>query len=300
MRPSDLAASARDRTARQMRWRLRRLRRPLRRPLVAWRHAVVEPADVVLASYPRAGSRWFEIMLGELLVGHEIDFYTRPYPIPFTDLLRRCPDTPRTLPGGGRALKTHERYRPEYRKAVYMVRHPGDAASSYYRQGSQWALPRVGFDRWFDAWIRGEIDGYGTWQENVESWLDAPIPVELIRYEELKAGPEAALAAALRLFGVERDAEAISRVVQHNSLDRMLGKLDAAERSLVPSELPLRPDDIPDVRGESAVWSGILSDRQRDLLERYAGRAMERLGYELAAPHPGPPKGIAASGPPVQ
>jgi hypothetical protein len=281
MRAADLAASARDRTARQLRWRLRRLRPLLRKPLVARRHSVVEPADVVLASYPRAGSRWFEIMLGELLVGHEIDFYTRPYPIPFTELLRRWPDTPRTLPGGGRALKTHERYRREYRTAVYIVRHPGDAAVSYYRHLTQWALPNLGFDRWFEAWVRGELDGFGTWQENVESWLDAPIPVELIRYETLKAQPEEALEAALRQFGVERDPEAIALAVEHNSLERMAEKLAAAERSLVRGELPASPDDIPNVRGSSAVWSGVLSDHQRELLEHYAGRAMKRLGYEL-------------------
>jgi hypothetical protein len=287
MRPVEVA-SVRDRAARQIRWRFRRLRPGLRKPLVAWRHAVVEPADVVLASYPRAGSRWFEIMLGELLVGHEIDFYTRPRPIPFTELLRSAPDTPRTLPGGGRALKTHEPYRSEYKKAVYMVRHPGDAAVSYYRHSTRWALPNVGFDTWFEAWVRGEIDGYGTWQENAESWLDAPIPVELIRYENLKADPEAALETALRQFGVKRDPEAIARAVEHNGLAAMQRKLTAAERSLVRGELPEAPDDIPRVRGASGTWSEVLNARQQDLLERYAGRAMERLGYELTAPEPVP------------
>jgi hypothetical protein len=243
----------------------------------------VEPNDVVLASYPRAGSRWFEIMLGELLVGHEIDFYTRPYPIPFTDLLRRWPDTPRTLPGRGRALKTHERYRSEYRRAVYLVRHPGDVAVSYYRHLVQWSLPNVGFEAWFEAWIRGEIDGFGSWQQNVESWLDAPIPVEVIRYETLKADPQEALIRALGIFGVERSREAVRDAVEHNSLATMTEKFDAAGRSLV-RKLPPAPDDIPDVRGESAVWTGALQPRQRELLERHFGRAMQRLGYGLDEP----------------
>ena len=259
------------------------MRRPLRKPIVAWRHAAIDPADAMLASYPRSGSVWFQLMLGELLVGHEVDFSTRPIPLPFTSVLRYSQDTPRVLPGGGRVIKTHEPFRGEYRRAVYLVRHPGDVASSYYRLASQWTLPKIGFDAWFDAWVRGEIDGYGTWQENVESWLDAPVPIEVIRYEELKADPEGTLATALRLFGIERDAEAISSAVEHNTLERTLAKIRAGGRNVVPGTLPPGPRDVPDARGESAVWSDLLNARQRLLLERFAGRAMERLGYELTA-----------------
>jgi hypothetical protein len=183
-------------------------------------------------------------------------------------------------------LKTHERYRSEYRRAVYVVRHPGDAAVSYYRHLTQWALPNVGFDTWFDAWVRGEVDGYGTWQENVESWLDAPISVALIRYDNLKADPDAALEKALRQFGVQRDKEEIRRAVEHNSLGQMMEKLDAAGRSLVPKKLPPTPGDIPNIRGQSGVWSSVMNEDQSQLLVHHCGRAMQRLGYAL-----GPPEG---------
>jgi hypothetical protein len=235
----------------------------------------------MLASYPRSGSRWFEMMLAELLVGHEVDFYTRPIPIPFTSFVRASSDSPRPLAGGGRVIKTHEPFRREYRRGIYLVRHPGDVASSYYRQLSQWALPNIGFDAWFRAWIRGEIDGYRTWQENVESWLDAPVPVEVIRYEDLKADPERALKAALRLLGMERDQGTLRRAVEHNALNRMLEKVDAGGSGFGHGEVPPRPTDIPDVRGQSSVWDDVLTPSQRELLQRHAGRAMHRLGYEL-------------------
>src|SRR5688572_9089693 len=100
-----------------LRWSARRLKRPLRAPVVARRHRDFNRADVALASYPRSGSNWLALMLGELLVGHEVDFETDPPPIPFIGGQSRVAPN---LPGGGRLIKTHERWRREYLNGIYL------------------------------------------------------------------------------------------------------------------------------------------------------------------------------------
>jgi hypothetical protein len=105
--------------------------------------------------------------------------------------------------------------------------------------------------------------------------------VELIRFEDLKRSPVEVLRRTLRALDVNRDLDAIRRAVERNSLERMLAKLEHAERGLAIGHLPRPPEAIQAARGGSAVWRELLSREQVVLLERHAGRAMESCGYDF-------------------
>jgi sulfotransferase family protein len=248
------------------RWQLRRLRRVLRRPIVAWRHADLSSSDVIIGSYPRSGSNWLSMMVGELLLGKEIDFHTRPFPAPFITNYRGAPGV---LAGGGRLIKTHERWRPDYERAVYLVRHPVDVAASYYAIHGALGLPAPrGFVR---ALVRGWVDSYGTWSENVEGWLDCPAQVHLVRYECLVEETLGTLAGTMEFLGMTPTPAALERAVENNSLERMQAKLESLRRSLGRS-------------GKAMPARTRLGEAEVELIERHAKRVMDRLGYESRRP----------------
>src|SRR5437867_8735637 len=91
----------------------------LRSPLTWLRHRSFDPADVFIGSYPRSGSTWLRFVLLEILTGRPSEFPSVNRSIP---KVGRHNQALPLLPGGGRLIQTHEPYREEYQKAVYLVR----------------------------------------------------------------------------------------------------------------------------------------------------------------------------------
>jgi hypothetical protein len=259
----------------ELRWRLRHVLPAARRPVVAWRNRRLSDADAAVASYPRSGSNWFVMMLGELLVREEVDFRTDPFPVIWVaDYGRGRP----LLPGGGRAVKTHEPFRGAFRRGIYIVRHPANAAVSHYRGRLALGLPDLDFETFMRAWASGRATGYGPWQAHVESWIDAPAEVLVIRFEDLLADTRRWIGDSLRFLGLERSPGEIEAAVAHNSLDRMREKTFAARDVLRGG------DDQRAIRGGDRDWRSDLTSGQvalvAALLRQNAGRAMDRLGYD--------------------
>src|SRR5579872_7348300 len=100
---------------------------PVRRPLIWLRHRGLSANDIFLASYPRSGNTWLRFVLSEALSGEEIDFDNINSFIP--ELKWHKQGKP-LLAGQGRVIKTHEQYRKEYKKAIYIVRDVRDCALS--------------------------------------------------------------------------------------------------------------------------------------------------------------------------
>ena len=101
----------------------------LRVPALWLRHRGLRSSDVFLGSYPRSGSTWLRFNLFEILTGRPADFAS-------VNGGMRGPGTHYwglpLLPGAGRFLSTHEPYRADYRKAVYLVRDIRDVVSSEF------------------------------------------------------------------------------------------------------------------------------------------------------------------------
>ncbi len=100
---------------------LRRLRHELsktglRSPLLWIRHHGFRPSDIFTASYPRSGSTWLRFILAEILAGQSSGF--KGVNLLSPDVGEHSGAQP-LLPGAGRLIKTHELYRPSYKKAIY-------------------------------------------------------------------------------------------------------------------------------------------------------------------------------------
>jgi Sulfotransferase domain len=263
-------------TARRLRNRLSRTK--ARIPIVWFCHRGFQSTDIFLGAYPRSGSTWSRFTLFEILTGQEAGFNAVNKTLKGVHRLQHGIPV---LPGGGRLLGTHETYRRDYKKAIYLVRDARDVLLSEYAYLKALGYFDGDLDRFILEFSHGNVNGFGPWHRNVSTWLDSPIArtpnLLVVRFEDLRRNPEALFARLTEFLGVPADRQLIHRAVVNNSLDKM------REKENQSPQLPLGNDRF--VRsGLAQGWRGKLSDSQLKLIEQYAGDVLLRTGYDLSTP----------------
>ena len=256
----------------------------MRLPLVWVRHRGLQRSDVFVASYPRSGNTWLRFLLAEILAGHKIDFDNINRYIPE---LGRHRSAAALLPQHGVLIKTHEPYRTEYKKAVYLVRDLRDVAlSNFNRANELGVLERVTFDDFLPSFLDGSAGRVGSWQSHVHSWRESQLAgsghLLVVRYEDLLRAPEENLLKLLAFLGVDADEVKLREAVRNNSLARMRQKEDRS-RTLPSSSSELGRF----VRGDSvAGWQQLLTPKQVQLVADAAGTELSSLGYPIGLTEP--------------
>jgi Sulfotransferase domain len=266
-------------------------RSKIRVPMVWSWHVGLKPQDVFQASYPRSGSTWLRFMLFEILCGEEAGFRKIEDRLPEIQWQRGKTGI---LPSGGRFIKTHEQYRSDYTRAVFLVRDMRDVLLSCYARGLQDGIVPLVSKGDFDSFMMSFLKGYalqmGSWHEHTRTWLESPTAKQgnllLVKYEELRKNPEPMLAQILEFVGVRPNMQVIRKAIEDNSLQQMRAKEDRAKKD-GESSILLGPhkntgEDGRFVRkGSVGGWRDKLTDAQLRTIDEYAGEMLLRLGYEL-------------------
>src|SRR5690349_14565733 len=84
---------------------------PVRRLVVARRHAGLTRRDAFVASYPRSGNTWLRFVLADLASGAPVGFETVERIVP---TVGHHATAPALTAAGGRLIKTHEPHRAAY------------------------------------------------------------------------------------------------------------------------------------------------------------------------------------------
>lgn len=269
-------------------------RSKVRVPLAWSWHIGLKPQDIFLASYPRSGSTWLRFMLYQILTGEDPRFQSIDRTIPEIDAHRGVSPI---LPNGGRLVKTHEQYRNEYTKAVFLVRDARDVFLSCYARAVEVGLAELvsagDFDSFLISFLQGHALQQGSWQQHSQSWLESPLVkrgnLMLVRYEDLRGNPEHVLSELLTFVGIKPDPQLIRRAVENNSLKQMRAKEDTAkktgERSVLLASHKGTGEDGRFVRkGSIGGWRGKMTEAQLRIVDECAGSVLTTLGYELGVP----------------
>lgn len=236
----------------------------MRQALNYVRHRGLSQSDVFLASYPRSGNTWLKFMLAELIAGHEVDFKSCEDVIPHVGFHHRAV----RLANGTRVIKTHEKFRKEYQRAIYVVRDGRDVAVSYYHL---WLRANRGdFQSFLKSFVAGKVDYVGPWRDNVESWLKArdQSQVIVVRYEDCLAEPVDAMRRLADFIGVRLNNDQLEESIRRNSTEKMRGKEVASS--------------LPNVRkGVAGDWRNHFTDNDLKLFLRGAGDMLAYLGYQV-------------------
>jgi hypothetical protein len=269
--------------------RAKAARSKLRIPRVWFWHLGLRSQDIFQASYPRSGSTWLRFILFEILCGHEAGFGNIDKCIPEIDAHRGVPPI---LPGGGRLIKTHEQYRQDYKKAVFLVRDIRDVLISCYVRSVEVGAPLVStadFDSYLLSFLKGSALQMGSWQKHTRSWLESPLAKDgnlmIVRYEDLRQNSEQIITELLRFLGVTPDCRIIRRAIEDNSLQQMRAKEDKARRTGEPSVLLAshksgREDGRFVRKGAVGGWRSKLTHDQLKVINQYAGDVLATLRYE--------------------
>jgi len=272
-KPARASAKKPESTIGKLRFRLSKTK--LRVPIQWLRHRGFRPADLFFSTYPRSGTTWTRFTVFEMLTGENATFESVNSVMLGVGMHEQARPV---LPGEGRLIGTHEPYRKEYKRAVYLVRDVRDVILSEYAFIT--ALDRFhgSLDDFISAFFRGKINGYGTWPRHVTSWLDSPIAgtpnLLVLKYEDLRKDPESQFQRMLDFAGLKRDPEAVRLAIANNSLEKMRAKEnDSPRKASVRGRF---------VRGGFVQgWKDKLSEEQLRRIEANAGETLMRLGYPL-------------------
>jgi hypothetical protein len=250
------------------------------------RNLQVWPDDTFLVSYPKSGNTWTRFLVANLVYpGTTVDFSNIPILVPDPEGLskRQLARLPRP-----RILKSHQYFDPRYKRVIYVVRDPRDVAVSQYhfRRKRRVIADDYPMDKFVADFIVGDGFPYGSWGENVGSWLatrqNRP-DFLLLRYEDILEDATRELAKVAAFLNVPADPERLRNAVNRSTADEMR-KMEKAQ-SMGWSTTKETRQDIPFVRAAKAGgWRDSLSDESVAHLEAAWGRLMSCLGYELRFP----------------
>jgi hypothetical protein len=265
-------------------WRARATRTRFRAPLVWLRHRGLDASDVFLASYARSGNTMLRFVLAEVLSGEPSSFDTIQRIIPEIGIHGYA--RPLLYQDRGRVIKTHEPYRREYGRAIYIVRDVRDVMlSCFARETAMEWLHIENLDAYVRPFMQGEMTRFGPWQEHVEGWMNSPLAKRgdllVLSFEEMRRDLEGAVARCLEFLGREVDRNVIQNVVRSNSLENMRAKEDRAKN------LPKSPGEEGRQIGKGAIrgWQRKLTERQLKIVDEFAGDLLGRLDYPRAIGH---------------
>jgi Sulfotransferase domain len=270
-------------------------RTKLRAPIAWWEHRGLNDKDVLFASFERSGNTWLRFVLMEVLTTDDAGFLNVNQILP--EMGTHRPMKP-VLPNGGRVIKTHEQYRTGYKRAIYLVRDLRDVMLSNWARDKEMGFAQYfdhgkGMDGYVEAFLKGKVNRFGSWQSHVASWLDSPLANDgnllVVRYEDLRRDTENGLMEMLEFLGVPADRERVHRAVENNSLRAMREKEEKAKTSgaaMVKGTLlrkhRIDREDARFVRnGSMGGWREKLSEKQIEMVDRYAAETLLRAGYSL-------------------
>ncbi len=250
-------------------------RSPVHGPLAWIRHRGIRPSDVFVASYPRSGNTWLRFMLYEILVGQSSSFVNIHQLVP--DIGQQDAALP-LLAQDGRLIKTHEPYRREYKKAIYLVRDARDVALSEFAYQKALGIIPDDFELYLQRFLRGQVNPFGSWVEHVNSWMkaqdDEHAKILLVRYDKLRREPEESLAAMMEFLAVNVERQTIQRAIANNSVEKMRAKEKANPQKASAKGRFVR-------EGSVGGWSEAFTPAQALQFEQSTGNVLQRLGYPV-------------------
>ena len=244
-------------------------------------HRKLQAADYILMSWGKSGRTWLRLMLSK--------FYQVKHGLPETSFLQ-FDNLNAVVPAIPSVFFTHGNYLRNYtgrwdekqdfygKRIVMLARDPRDVAVSQY---FQWKFRMVPWKKYLndypphgedvslydfvmdrDAGLPCIIDFFNIWARELPKVQGYVV----VRYEDLRADPEAALDKILRFMGTPGTAEQIAKAVAFASYENMK-KLETKKtfwlsgRRLIPGDKK-NPDSYKVRRGKVGGYRDYFDDHQ--------------------------------------
>lgn len=250
---------------------------------LAGRNFGVHPDDTFLVSYPRSGNTWTRFLIANLR-----------YPnrqVSFTKIDELIPDACSQSKAylkkvaRPRIIKTHEYFDPRYKKVIYIVRDPRDVVLSQYKWFLKCRAIEDGYplEQFVTRFIAGDMSIYGSWGENVGSWLATRHKSDtflMLRYEDLTEHTTGELQRVASFLGIAATEADLARAAELSSAARMR-ELEKKEGEVWVGTRGRR-SDIPFVgTARAGSWKTDLPEPSVRAIEEAWKPILRLLKYEL-------------------
>ncbi|WP_420429682.1 sulfotransferase domain-containing protein [Algiphilus sp.] len=237
----------------------------------------------MLVSYPKSGNTWVRALVSHLVNPQSsLSEMEQLVPDVYKSRGRELKKAYR-FPCGGRLIKSHQSFRPDYKRVIYITRDPRDVCVSYYHYlrgvRSDSMVSEMSLDGFVSLFLSGGLDGYGTWAEHVGSWECAE-SADMLRltYEELKSEPMNGLMRICEFLGICCGDEAVYSAVRACSMEKLREREDREG-----SQWSARRTSAPGARffrsGTSRNFSELSPLMQEKICRRWHEQ-MLRFGYD--------------------
>ena len=242
------------------------------------------PDDTFIVSYPKSGNTWTRFLVASLIHNEEpMTFLKADRVIPTIDSQPRrfFKSMPRP-----RVIKSHFPFDQTYQRVIYIVRDPKDVAVSQYHYQIKRNVLEEGFpiDEWIPEFVAGKACPYGSWGENVGSWLaarhDNP-KFLLLRYEDMIRHTDVELTKIARFLAIDPTPQRIQWAIEQSTADRMR-QLEKKEAAQWKSTKDTRKDKFFVRSAKAGEGKSTLSPAAIAQIEGAWGPLMRWLGYETA------------------
>uniref|UniRef100_A0A8D0K3R5 Sulfotransferase n=1 Tax=Sus scrofa TaxID=9823 RepID=A0A8D0K3R5_PIG len=157
------------------------------------------PDDLVIASYPKAGTTWTQEIVDLIQNDGDIEKSQR------SPIQLRQPFL-------------------EWTRMIYVARNAKDNMVSYYHfQRMNKRLPDPGsWDEYFEIFLAGKVL-WGSWYEHVKSWWRKKDshPILYLFYEDMLKDPKREIRKVMEFLGKNLKEEVLDKIVYHTSFDVM-------------------------------------------------------------------------------
>lgn len=167
------------------------------------------------------------------------------------------------------------------------MRDPRDVIVSFYHYAIKTRAIKENFDieAGVEAFLNGDIQGdhFGTWGENVGSWLGArehDPNFLIIRYEDLLTMPNQEVKKIAEFLKLETSDELISHAIEASSFENMQQlEIKQSRNPFIRGALKGRKDKLFIRKGESGGWQGEISETSARKIEEKWKIWMIKFGY---------------------
>jgi len=178
--------------------------------------------DTFLISYPRSGNTWIRFLLGSIIHKTDVNWKNMEEYVP--DIYRNTNKQLKNVPRP-RILKSHHPYDYRYPKVIYIVRDVRNVFLSYYKFKMKMNGYSQSIEEFYYDFVHGTLDDFGSWGDNVNSWLDKSECVKggflLLKYEDMRSNTIMEVQKILKFLGINRTEDEIIGCIDNASLKKM-------------------------------------------------------------------------------
>jgi hypothetical protein len=238
-------------------------------------------SDIFLVSYPKSGNTWLRHLIGNYIYKGEMDFTNGHL---FMPDLHYNPEQIDKITFTPRFIKSHESYRKEYKKVIYVIRDVRSIAISYY-----YFMLKVGqikkeltLEEYLNRnFLTGNVP-FGDWQEHVTSWTsNKSKSILVIRYEDMLENIKEEFKKILTFCNFPIVESDLKIAIEKSSFEEMKND-EFKNKELLKSLGHNDNSGIPIIReGKSLGWKSSLAENElRSLTDKYRN-TLTKFNYEI-------------------